>query len=149
LAVLLSERQSIGRSSPGIWDNQPIQRRIHALGRRDLIIAGIARDGEFLDLALSAQYHGYRVHVVADASAGGDQFSQRVAAAAMSAAGVQLTNWVAIMAELTAAGGPRAASGSARVAGALSAVTKYLTQYSTRAIQWGGDEVHFAASKGA
>jgi hypothetical protein len=55
-------------------------------------------------VALGARRDGLDVHAVLDASAGSEDGAARVGLARMTAAGIHLTSWVAVLAELAATG---------------------------------------------
>ena len=98
---------------------------MRATGRRTLIMAGLTPGEGIAGPALAAQAHGYTVHVVTDASSGGSTAAERISTARLSAAGISLTSWVAVMAELASSGAEIGPSDAA-------ALSHHLARYSAR-----------------
>ena len=73
-------------------------------GRHHLIVAALTPDFGLATVALGARRDGLEVHAVLDASAGSEEGAARVGLARMTTAGVHLTSWVAVLAELEATG---------------------------------------------
>jgi nicotinamidase-related amidase len=99
--------------------------RLRDLGRHHLLIAGLTSAPLLAETALAALRQRYEVHVVLDASTedGGDVGA--VSIARMAAAGINLTTWVAVLADL--------ATDAGRLAAGLdihAAVGRYLANYS-------------------
>ena len=94
----------VRRAAGGFWDDAASRRAVCASGRHHLIVASLAPDFGLAAAALGARRDGFEVHAVLDASAGAEEGAARVALARMTAAGVNLTSWVAILAELAATG---------------------------------------------
>lgn len=92
------------RRSGGFWDDSASRDAVLAHGRHHLIIASLAPGFGVASTALAARADGLEVHVVLDASAGSDDGAERIGLARMTAAGIHLTSWVAVLAELGATG---------------------------------------------
>ena len=82
------------------WDNEDFVKAVKAIGRKQLLIAGIVTEVCVAFPAMSALEAGYQVFVITDASGTFDQTSRNAAWARMAAAGVQLENWFSASAEL-------------------------------------------------
>ncbi|MEL7493578.1 MAG: isochorismate family cysteine hydrolase YcaC [Cyanobacteria bacterium J06554_11] len=82
------------------WDNEDFVAAVKATGKKQLIIAGVVTDVCVSFVALSAIEAGFEVFVVTDASGTFDTTVREAAWNRMSAAGVQLVNWFAVVCEL-------------------------------------------------
>lgn len=82
------------------WDNEDFVAAVKATGKKQLIIAGVVTDVCVAFVALSAIEAGFDVFVVTDASGTFDPAIREAAWNRMSAAGVQLVNWFAVVCEL-------------------------------------------------
>ncbi len=82
------------------FDYAEFAEAIEAMGRKNLIIAGISTDVCLTFAALSAIDRGYNVHAIIDASGTWNQTAQATSIARMSAAGVTMNSTVGITAEL-------------------------------------------------
>ncbi|MEL6555035.1 MAG: isochorismate family cysteine hydrolase YcaC [Cyanobacteria bacterium J06621_11] len=82
------------------WDNEDFVAAVKATGKKQLIIAGVVTDVCVSFVALSAIEAGFDVFVVTDASGTFDTTVREAAWNRMSAAGVQLLNWFAVVCEL-------------------------------------------------
>jgi nicotinamidase-related amidase len=94
----------VRRRPGGFWDDPASRDAVLAHGRHHLIMASLAPHFGIAATALAARADGLEVHVVLDASAGSDDGAEQVGLARMTAAGVHLTGWVAVLAELSATG---------------------------------------------
>jgi nicotinamidase-related amidase len=90
----------------GLFDTPQLRDALRDFGRPHLIIAGLTEGNVLVETALDAVRLGYEVHVALDASTedGGDVGP--IGIARMSATGIDLTTWVAVLAECAAADGP-------------------------------------------
>eukprot|EP00026_Physarum_polycephalum_P014705 Phypoly_transcript_15252.p1 GENE.Phypoly_transcript_15252~~Phypoly_transcript_15252.p1 ORF type:complete len:228 (+),score=44.43 Phypoly_transcript_15252:210-893(+) len=82
------------------WDNPDFQKAVRALGKKQLILAGIVTDVCVTFLTLSLREAGYDVFVVTDASG---TFTPQIAAdahARIATSGAQLLNLFAVACEL-------------------------------------------------
>src|SRR5688500_4969257 len=75
------------------WDNEDFVNAVKAIGKRQLIIAGVVTEVCVAFPALSAREEGYEVFVVTDASGTFNQTTRDAAWLRMQAAGVQLMTW--------------------------------------------------------
>jgi len=82
------------------WDNPDIVRAVEATGRRQLIIAAVTSDVCLQFPAMSAVAAGYDVWAVMDCSGTWNTLVQQAAMHRMTQAGVRVTTWVAVAAEL-------------------------------------------------
>ncbi|MEL6491983.1 MAG: isochorismate family cysteine hydrolase YcaC [Cyanobacteria bacterium J06621_3] len=82
------------------WDNEDFVAAVKATGKKQLIVAGVVTDVCVAFVALSAIEAGFDVFVVTDASGTFDKSVREAAWNRMSAAGVQLLNWFAVVCEL-------------------------------------------------
>jgi nicotinamidase-related amidase len=116
LLDLFGAKAVIRRRSGGFWDDTASRDAVLAHGRHHLIIASLAPHFGVASTALAARSEGLEVHAVLDASAGSDDPTERLGLARMTAAGVHLTGWVAVLAELSATGvDSRGGNGAAAV----------------------------------
>ncbi|WHP70483.1 isochorismatase family protein [Phaeobacter inhibens] len=73
---------------------------MEATGRKKIIMAGIVTDVCLLFPALSAVAEGYDVYAVVDASSTWDDATRDAAMLRMSQAGVKVTTWGSVLAEV-------------------------------------------------
>ena len=90
------------RRAGAFWDDPASREAVLAHGRRHLIVASLTPAFGIAETALGARGDGLEVHAVLDASAGSSDGAGRIGMARMTAAGVRLTSWVAVLAELGA-----------------------------------------------
>jgi len=101
LAELLPDATVINRDGEiNAWDSSDYREAIEATGRRKIIMAGIVTDVCLLFPALSAVAEGYDVYAVVDASGTWDKLTQEAAMLRMSQAGVKISTWASVLAEL-------------------------------------------------
>jgi nicotinamidase-related amidase len=82
------------------WDSPEFKAAIEATGRKKIIMAGIVTDVCLLFPALSAVAEGYDVYAVIDASGTWDEVTRDAAMLRMSQAGVKVTTWASVLAEV-------------------------------------------------
>jgi len=82
------------------WDSPEFKAAIEATGRKKIIMAGIVTDVCLLFPALSAVAEGYDVYAVVDASGTWDEVTRDAAMLRMSQAGVKVTTWASVLAEV-------------------------------------------------
>lgn len=82
------------------WDSPEFKAAIEATGRKKIIMAGIVTDVCLLFPALSAVAEGYDVYAVIDASGTWDDVTRDAAMLRMSQAGVKVTTWASVLAEV-------------------------------------------------
>jgi hypothetical protein len=134
LLELFGPRAVTKRGGGSFWDDAASRRAVLAPGRHHLIVASLAPDFGLAPLALGARRDGLEVHAVLDASSGSDGAGERVGLARMTAAGIHLTGWVAVLAELAATGVDASGGNGA------AAVRDNLDRYATKsgAALWDG-----------
>lgn len=104
LPALFGPKAVVRRSACCFWEDAASRKAVLASGRHHLIVAALTPDFGLASIALGARRDGLEVHAVLDASAGSDDGAARVGLARMTAAGIHLTSWVAVLAELAATG---------------------------------------------
>ncbi|HLZ66310.1 MAG TPA: isochorismatase family protein [Aliidongia sp.] len=104
LLALFGPGAVVPRIGGGFWDDPASRKSVLASGRHHLIIASLTPDFGLAATALGARRSGLEVHAVLDASTGSDDGGERVGIARMTGAGIHLTSWVAVLAELAATG---------------------------------------------
>lgn len=82
------------------WDNAEFKAAIEETGRKKIIMAGIVTDVCLMFPALSAVAEGYDVYAVVDASGTWNSTVQQAAMHRMSQAGIKVTTWASVLAEL-------------------------------------------------
>lgn len=82
------------------WDSPEFKGAIEATGRKKIIMAGIVTDVCLLFPALSAVAEGYDVYAVIDASGTWDEITRDASMLRMSQAGVKVTTWASVLAEV-------------------------------------------------
>ncbi|WP_299668651.1 isochorismatase family protein [uncultured Ruegeria sp.] len=82
------------------WKSPEFKAAIEATGRKKVIMAGIVTDVCLLFPALSAVAEGYDVYAVVDASGTWDEVTRDAAMLRMSQAGVKVTTWASVLAEV-------------------------------------------------
>jgi len=103
LLTLFGAEAVVRRAGGEFWDDAASRKAVLAPGRHHLIVAALTADFGLAQVALGARRDGLEVHAVLDASAGSGD-AARVGLARMTAAGIHLTSWVAVLAELAATG---------------------------------------------
>ena len=82
------------------WDSSAFKQAIEKTGRKKIIMAGIVTDVCLLFPALSAVAEGYDVYAVIDASGTWNKTIQEVSIQRLTQAGVKVTTWASVLAEL-------------------------------------------------
>lgn len=82
------------------WDSPEFKGAIEATSRKKIIMAGIVTDVCLLFPALSAVAEGYDVYAVIDASGTWDEVTRDAAMLRLSQAGVKVTTWASVLAEV-------------------------------------------------
>jgi len=82
------------------WKSPEFKKAIEKTGRKKIIMAGLVTDVCLLFPALSAVAEGYDVYAVIDASGTWNDTVQQAAIARMSQAGVKVTTWGSVLAEI-------------------------------------------------
>ena len=104
LLTLFGTEAVVRRAGGEFWDDAASRKAVLAAGRHHLIVASLTPDFGLAPVALGARRDGLEVHAVLDASAGSEDGAARVGLARMTTAGIHLTSWVAVLAELAATG---------------------------------------------
>ncbi len=104
LLTLFGPDAVVRRAEGAFWDDAASRRAVLASGRHHLIVAALTPGFGLAPAALGARRDGLDVHAVLDASAGSEDGVARVGLARMTTAGIHLTSWVAVLAELAATG---------------------------------------------
>lgn len=100
LVELFPDNEIIDRPFVNFWDDGPSVAAVKRTGRKKLIMAGITLDVCAAMPAISAVRDGYEVHVVIDACGTWSKLAEMTNIVRLAAAGVVVTNWVAVLAEL-------------------------------------------------
>lgn len=102
LKSLFPEVKVIDRPFVNFWNDETSRNAVVATGRKKLVISGLATEVCAAFPALSALRDGFEVYVVVDACADFNQLITNVTVERLAAAGVIITTWVAVLAELAA-----------------------------------------------
>lgn len=97
---MLPHVQVIDRIEINAWDDKNFVELVEKTDRNKLLMAGIITDVCLAFPALAAVEAGYDVYGILDASGTWNHLIEQAAMMRMAQAGVKLTNWVAIAAEL-------------------------------------------------
>jgi nicotinamidase-related amidase len=100
LASELERATRVERDGGSFWDDPASIEAVRSCGRREAFVAGVEPQAGLAGLALGAKAAGFTVKAVADVSAGGSDAERRRGIIEMSRAGIEITSWVAVMAEL-------------------------------------------------
>lgn len=100
LRALFPQVQVIDRPYVNFWNDPASKAAVEATGRKKLVISGLATEVCAAFPALSALREGYEVYVVIDACADFNPLITQVTMQRLAAAGVVVTTWVAVLAEL-------------------------------------------------
>lgn len=100
LVELFPENRIIDRNTVNFWDHQPSVDAVGKLGRKKLIIAALDTTTCLAMAAVYGVQAGYDVYAVVDASSTFDSLNEQAAMLRMAAAGVVVTTWVPVLAEL-------------------------------------------------
>lgn len=100
LVELFPEHEIIERDTVKFWDHTPSAEAVEKMNRQKLIIAALDTTTCLAFAAIYGVQRGYDVYAVMDASSTFDELNQQAAMMRMSAAGVVVTTWVPVLAEL-------------------------------------------------
>ena len=100
LKALFPDHEVIDRPFVNFWSDPASREAVVKTGRKKLIIAGLATEVCAAMPAISATQEGYEVYVVIDACADFNPLIQQVTTQRLASAGVVVTTWVAVLAEL-------------------------------------------------
>lgn len=101
LKALLPEVDVIDRPYVNFWNDERSRKAVEATGKKKLVISGLATEVCASFPAVSALRDGYEVYVVVDACADFNPLITQVTTQRLAAAGVIVTTWVAVLAELS------------------------------------------------
>jgi nicotinamidase-related amidase len=82
------------------WDSPEYREAIEKTGRKKVIMAGIVTDVCLMFPAISMVAEGYDVYAVIDASGTWDKIAQEAAMHRMTQAGVKVSTWASVLAEI-------------------------------------------------
>lgn len=100
LTALFPEIDIIDRPFVNFWNDPASKTAVEKTGRKKLVISGLATEVCAAFPAISALRDGYETYVVIDACADFNPMITQVTMARLAAAGVIVTTWVAVLAEL-------------------------------------------------
>ena len=100
LLTLLPNHIFVKHSTTNAWQTPAFVAALEQMGRKKLIIAGIATNIGLLFPVLSAKAHGYDVHVVADVCGTLTVRSEQAAFSRMTRADATLTSWASVATEI-------------------------------------------------
>lgn len=100
LVELFPDREIIERDTVKFWDHPPSVEAVKKMNRQKLIVAALDTTTCLAFAAIYGVQQGYDVYAVMDASSTFDELNQQAAMMRMSAAGVVVTTWVPVLAEL-------------------------------------------------
>ncbi len=100
LVELFPDHDIIERDTVKFWDHAPSAKAVETMNRKKLIIAALDTTTCLAFAAIYGVQRGYDVYAVVDASSTFDELNQQAAMMRMSAAGVVVTTWVPVLAEL-------------------------------------------------
>ncbi|NIB40834.1 hydrolase [Pseudomaricurvus alkylphenolicus] len=97
----LPDAEIINRSGEiNAWNSEEFRKAIKKTGRKKIIMAGIVTDVCLMFPAIAAAAEGYDVYAVIDASGTWNKTVQEAAMMRMTQAGVKVTTWGSVLAEL-------------------------------------------------
>lgn len=100
LKALFPDVEVIDRPYVNFWNDPASKAAVEATGRKKLVISGLATEVCAAFPAISALREGYEVYVCIDASADFNPLITQVTMTRLAAAGVVVTTWVAVLAEI-------------------------------------------------
>ncbi len=100
LVSLFGRESIIDRPFVNFWNDEKSKAAVVATGRKKLVISGLATEVCVAFPAIAAAQEGYEVYAVIDASADWNPLVTQVTVQRLVAAGVVVTTWVAVLAEL-------------------------------------------------
>ncbi len=102
LKAMFPEVEVIDRPVVNFWNDETSRAAVKATGRQKLVISGLATEVCAAFPAISALRDGFETYVVIDACADFNDLITQVTMTRLAAAGVIVTTWVAVLAELAA-----------------------------------------------
>jgi nicotinamidase-related amidase len=102
LTTLFPEHAITERDTVDVWDHAETVKAIRATGRKKLIIAALDTTTCLSFACIGAVRAGFDAYAVMDASSTFDDLNQQAAMHRLASAGVVVTTWVPVLAELAA-----------------------------------------------
>lgn len=100
LVELFPDHEIMERDTVRFWDHAPTVAAVEKMNRKKLIIAALDTTTCLSFAAIYGVQRGYDVYAVMDASSTFDELNQQAAMMRMAMAGVVVTTWVPVLAEL-------------------------------------------------
>lgn len=100
LVELFPDLEIMERDTVRFWDHAPTVAAVEKMNRKKLIIAALDTTTCLSFAAIYGVQRGYDIYAVMDASSTFDELNQQAAMIRMAMAGVVITTWVPVMAEL-------------------------------------------------
>lgn len=100
LVALFGEDSIIDRPFVNFWNDEKSKKAVTDTGRKKLVMSGLATEVCVAFPAIAAVQEGYEVYAVIDASADWNPMVTEVTMKRLASAGVVVTTWVAVLAEL-------------------------------------------------
>lgn len=100
LISLFGKESIIDRPFVNFWNDEPSKKAVTDTGRKKLVFSGLATEVCVAFPAIAAAQEGYEVYAVIDASADFNPLITEVTMKRLASAGVVVTTWVAVLAEL-------------------------------------------------
>jgi nicotinamidase-related amidase len=100
LKQLFGNENIIDRPFVNFWNDPASKAAVKATGRKKLVMSGLATEVCVAFPAIAAAQEGYEVYAVIDASADWNPLVTQVTMQRLASAGVVVTTWVAVLAEL-------------------------------------------------
>ena len=100
LKAIFPEVEVIDRPYVNFWKDERSRNAVQAIGRKKLVISGLATEVCAAFPAISALRDGYETYVVIDACADFNPLITQVTTQRLASAGAIVTTWVAVLAEL-------------------------------------------------
>jgi nicotinamidase-related amidase len=93
---------SIERHTPSAWDEPKFRETLAGIGRKKVILGGIALDICTALLTTDLLHHGYECYVIVDVSGSDTDLNERAAMLRLTQAGAVMTNWGSIASQIMA-----------------------------------------------
>lgn len=100
LVDLFGQERIIDRPNVNFWNDETSREKVKSYRRKKLVISGLATEVCVAFPAIAAVQEGFDVYAVIDASADFNPLITQVTMQRLASAGVVVTTWVAVLAEL-------------------------------------------------
>lgn len=100
LVDLFGQERIIDRPTTNFWNDETSREKVKSYGRKKLVISGLATEVCVAFPAVAAAQEDFDVYAVIDASSDFNPLITQVTMHRLASAGVILTTWVAVLAEL-------------------------------------------------